>query len=142
MSTSEASNRQKRHIGIGGIIVGVVATIAIEALILGVRWLESSKSPQPLPALIRDMATAVDQITPTFSDRIKARFPIGSDENELISELRSEGFEPRWNLRGEPRVAVLVRGGPACREEWRVFWRTDASDMVAVIGAEYAPICL
>jgi hypothetical protein len=87
------------------------------------------------------MPATVDQITPAFISRVEAQFPVGSDEDKLIAELQSEGFEPQWNYKGG-EIAILVRSDPVCRNEWRIFWRTDAKGAITDITAKYAPICL
>jgi hypothetical protein len=115
-----------------GAIGGTVAVI-VTVIVLS---LSGSHPAEPLPALVRDMPTVVDQITPAFSERIKAKFPIGSDEHRLIPELKNENFVQR-----ESRRAIFFQSSPVCRNEWRVSWSADEKGIITDISAQYAPIC-
>jgi len=125
---------------IAGVVVGAAGLAAVMGVVVVVSWSRGFNA-EPPPALLRDMPTNVDQITPAFSNRVKAQFPVGSPEDKLIAELQREGFEPKWNYQGE-QIAVFVRGKPVCRNEWRVFWRDDGKGAVTAINARFAAICL
>jgi hypothetical protein len=83
--------------------------------------------------------------TPDFDKRIKERFPVGSEESKLLSELRGERFattetqDPSTPYRFS---ALYVAQRIACRESWRIQWNAEQGRIVGIEGWYSGEICL
>ena len=89
-----------------------------------------------VPELGRDLPRSWSDQTPYFDERIKHRFPIGSDKAALVDELRREGFSVRKTTETERwfrHVAVYDQQGP-CRETWSVAWDDDQTKLTNIEG--------
>lgn len=96
-----------------------------------------------VPELGRELPRSWSDQTPYFDDRIKHRFPIGSDQAALVNELRREGFTIRQTIESEHglrHVAVYDHQG-LCRETWSVAWNDDQTKLTN-IEARYHQVCL
>ena len=98
------------------------------------------------PELGRDLPRSWSDQTPYFGDRIKQRFPIGSDEVKLSDELRKEGFAIRENNGDTPAwfkysATYEPSGISACGESWAVSC-DDAQGKIARIEGRYRQVCL
>lgn len=75
--------------------------------------------------------------TPAFEERLKQRFPIGSDEQKLLVELRSEKFkieevkDPSSPHRFSAHYDVSE---VACREEWTIQWTAEQGKITDITG--------
>jgi hypothetical protein len=83
--------------------------------------------------------------TPAFEQRLRERFPVGSDEGRLIAELRSENFSLGDGKRGPPgnyRSSALYEAshGPFCKGEWQIYW-TAAQGIIIEIGGLNREVC-
>jgi len=83
--------------------------------------------------------------TPAFEQRLRERYPVGSDERRLIAELRSEKFtlgEVR-NPPGRYRSSALYEAshGPFCKGEWQIYWTASQGNIVE-IGGMNREVCL
>ena len=100
----------------------------------------SACSEQP-PAMGRNLAR---RDTSHFDERVRQRFPVGSDENQLKAELRNERFsiseihDPanRYQL-----SAVHEVNGVACREDWAILWAAEYGKITGIEG-RIRDICL
>jgi hypothetical protein len=83
--------------------------------------------------------------TSDFDARIRQRFPVGSDEGRLISELRAENFaiaeihDPSSQYR---RMAHYQSHALACRETWTVRWASDQGQITGIEARNSGEICL
>jgi hypothetical protein len=75
--------------------------------------------------------------TPAFEERLRQRFPIGSDEQKLLVEIRSEKFriqevkDPSAPQRFSARYDASEG---ACREEWTIQWAAEQGKITDITG--------
>jgi hypothetical protein len=105
-----------------------------------VATLLSACSAQP-PSMGRNLDR---RDTPHFDERVRQRFPVGSDESQLEAELRSEQFsiaeihDPANRYR---MSAVHEVNGVACREDWTIRWIAEEGKITGIEG-RIRDICL
>jgi len=94
------------------------------------------------PPIVYDLPEGASAATAAFDQRVKTRFPAGSDEAALRDELLREGFVIRASEDSPPIfVATYERGDSTCRVDWTIQWRADGG-RIAELGAKYTPTCL
>ena len=82
--------------------------------------------------------------TPAFEQKLRERFPVGSDEGRLIAELRSEKFvlgevhDPPGRYRSSARYEASH--GPFCKGEWQIYW-TAPHGIITEIGGMNREVC-
>lgn len=96
----------------------------------------------PPPPLGYDLPEGASAASAAFDQRVKARFPVGSDEGALRAELVRERFVIR-TTEDSPVTSIATYELPdaACRVDWTIQWREDAGRIVD-INAKYSPTCL
>jgi hypothetical protein len=83
--------------------------------------------------------------TSDFDARIRQRFPIGSSEGSLITELRAEKFtiteiqDPSDQYR---RRAYYESQNFPCKETWAITWAADQGHITAIQGRNSGELCL
>jgi hypothetical protein len=79
------------------------------------------------------------EITARFDARLHKRFPAGTTESALTSELAHEGFrQTDWGgATGTEHQAERREDTFACNIAARVFWRADAAGRVQSLRGEY-----
>lgn len=81
---------------------------------------------------------------PAFEQRLRERFPVGSDESRLIAELRSEKFtlgeiqDPSSRYRNS--ALYEASHGFACKGEWQIYW-TASKGIINEIGGMNREVC-
>ena len=83
--------------------------------------------------------------TPEFDERIKERFPGGSEQSKLIHELHDERFATTetQNSSGPYRYSARhVAQSIACRESWMIQWNAEHGRIVGIEGWYSGEICL
>ena len=98
-----------------------------------VAMLLSACSAQP-PPMARNLAT---RDTSHFDERVRQRFPVGSDENRLEAELRNERFsiaeihDPanRYQMSARHEVNSMI-----CREDWTILWSAEEGKITGIEG--------
>jgi hypothetical protein len=113
------------------------------AQILGLFSLLALASCSTAPPLIGEgLHGAVKEVPAQFDRRVKARFPIGSDEMVLRGELVREKFVITRD-RDSPFgfSAFYQSGGFGCVVHWRVHWSVFAG-AIAGIDSHWEQICL
>jgi hypothetical protein len=85
----------------------------------------------------------VELVTPYFDDRVRQRFPVGSDEDKLRAELHRESF--RISTTNDPRVGyhylATYQESGACKVTWTVRWNADQGKITNTTAA-YTQTCL
>ncbi len=83
--------------------------------------------------------------TPAFEQRLRKRFPVGSDEQILITELHSEKFTlgEIQDPSSQYRKSALYEAshGFACKGEWQIYW-TASKGIINEIGGMNRGVCL
>lgn len=94
------------------------------------------------PPIVYDLPEGAQAATAAFDQRVKARFPAGSDEAPLRAELVRQRFVIRASEDSPPTfIATYEHGDVSCRADWTIQWREDGG-RIADIGAIYASTCL
>jgi hypothetical protein len=70
--------------------------------------------------------------TKVFDERVKARFPIGMSEVNLIQELRNQGFS--IDRKYFDHESATITRGLVLRTIWSVRWRAKAGRVEEVWG--------
>jgi hypothetical protein len=86
------------------------------------------------PEIGRDLPEDVTQAERIFDARVKARFPVGTDERRLLSELQRQGFRPSPNFGDGIRDASFYRDEFVTKTVWSVRWRANAGHVVEIWG--------
>jgi len=95
-----------------------------------------------LPEMVATLPGEEAGFSHEFDDRIRARFPLGSSEEDLIGYLVSEKFAPEWRRRDAANASALVIDGLICQKIIRVNWRADASGLLTYVNGAYESHCL
>jgi len=83
--------------------------------------------------------------TPAFEQRVRERFPVGSDERQLITELNNENFtlgrvsDPSSRYRNSAQYETSA--GLFCKDEWQIYWSAPQG-LILEIGGVNREICL
>jgi hypothetical protein len=94
------------------------------------------------PPLAYDLPEGGYAATAAFDQRVRARFPVGSDEGPLRAELVRERFVIRVSEDSPPTfIATYEHADVACRVDWTIYWHEDGGRIID-IGARYSPTCL
>jgi hypothetical protein len=95
-----------------------------------------------LPAIARTLPGEESEFSRELNDRIRERFPIGANEDDLIGYLDSEKFTPEWRRRDGPNASFYVRQGLICKQIIRILWRADAAGILTDVSGSYQSQCL
>lgn len=94
---------------------------------------------KPKPPLVRDLPGEWAKAEVEFDRRVKAEFPVGSDERALIGELRHQGFRPNWTTDGARRSANLDLSTMICAIHAEIEWTADGRGKITSIEGKYPP---
>jgi hypothetical protein len=120
----------------------VVAGAALAILlILAMVWLVRAGRHEELPPIAAGIAFGAASSHPNleFTNRLRARFPIGSNVAALSDELDREGF----TIDAAHGKANIKSGkGWPCLEILEVDWKSDARNRVAALDGYYFSACM
>jgi hypothetical protein len=94
------------------------------------------------PLIARNLPAGADRGV-SFDKRVKERFPVGSDEEKMLTELRHEAFTIAQITTDSPRyqfAATYEAHDLACRLIWTVYWSSGNSRITNIAG-DYSSIC-
>lgn len=104
-----------------------------------------SACADPPPPIGRDLPSNFVDAQPVFNQRVKDRFPVGSDEQALIGELRREGFALNAESIAPPSpfksVAEYTAHQIGCRLDWTILWSAKNGNITSITG-RYGAACL
>ncbi len=84
---------------------------------------------------------AADESSAVFDQQVKARFPVGSDENALRLELVRERFVIKRDKESPFRFSATYGASELfCRRDWIIQWNVNAGK-IADIGGKYWLTC-
>ena len=119
--------------------LALVAVLALAATVLA--WFFVWRAP--LPPLARDLPSSGDIASQEFSQRIKQRFPLATAEQDVLSELVSQGFQVQQRDAAAGTSAVIFeQGGFPCKHVWYIWWQADGAGHLTSIDAKYADVCV
>jgi hypothetical protein len=108
-------------------------------------WVATASWRIAEPALIKNLPDAGgSRHNAQFSLRLARRFPVGSSEQLLATELRREGFSliDRDRPTSTQRDAKWHRDGFPCVSDAEVSWTADRNGRIATIDGMYGYVCL
>ena len=142
MSLEERTPQQRRcSLSIASLAAVIVGTSAATALAIFIWLLRVNGAFDPEPPLIRSASVEsgnVDKISEKLGLAVRASFPVGSSENDLIRELAKQKFEPDWG----GRRATYSDTPIICANEYSVLWAVDEMRRLTRISGEFRAICL
>lgn len=94
-----------------------------------------------LPPLAQGLDPDVETAQAEFDARVKRRYPVGTSEEALLTDLRRQGFSIRPAF-GGLRSADLYRSNYCGRTLWSVRWRVGAARKLTSIFGVYGLQCL
>jgi len=115
----------------------LVRTTVTVALVLGL----SACFDSP-PAIGTHLPGTFAVASDAFDQRIKARFPVGSDEAALRTELAREHFVVNQDKDSALSFSARYHASElVCAANWVVRW-SGANKKIVSIGASYKEVCL
>jgi hypothetical protein len=124
----------------------LLAALVLTALVaaFGVRFWRFGGAPA-LPALLQGLTdTRNPAAQEAFVQRLRARFPVGSPETELVEELRKEGFRLKVDAQPPQREASYDRAAglqDVCRRGGNVRWSADEVGKLTDISGGFYVYC-
>ena len=88
---------------------------------------------QKVPEIGRDLPSNYAEGEQIFDQRIKARFPAGTDEKQAIEELQGQGFQLSPSMEGV-RDATFIRKEAVFQTIWSMRWRANDGKISEVWG--------
>ena len=86
------------------------------------------------PFLGRGLPSSYAEGEEVFDMRVKAKFPIGMSEAQLVEELRKQGFSTGSMSKATDWKAATITRGVILRTIWSVRWRAPAGRIEEVLG--------
>jgi hypothetical protein len=127
VTTRISNNRSSRRRGMPRAIgLSILAAMAVGACV---------QTPPPIGRGLPDAAA--------FDKRVKARFPVASDESALRAEAKREGFKIETVSRAPDYQFVASRSVSSipCRSTWTIWWNAQAGKIMSIAG-DYRLSCL
>ena len=104
----------------------------------------ASACTDPAPPIADGLSKTFAPSSPEFNSRIEQRFPVGSSEDALLSELRTQHFvivdDDRQRSSGGGHSAVYELKDMACKQTWTVVWQS-ADKKITQISGDYRQVC-
>jgi hypothetical protein len=102
----------------------------------------SVSSCDAVPPIARDLPSTLADLQPAFDQRVKERFPVGASEQEIVAELRDEGFTPldpkKWKLGTFASVAAYEARRFPCVFDWTIYWSAENGKIAAIKGGFFS----
>lgn len=119
---------------------------ALIAIVLFCGWSAWRCSPYaPLPPIARDLPSDFAKGERVFAARVAARYPLGSPEQFIRSDLRRQGFniDKAHPSRGPRKWEARVSRFNGCGgTEWIIKWRADLQGRLSEVRTIYGATCL
>ena len=90
-----------------------------------------------LPKIVAELPSNVEEANARFDERVTVRFPLGTPEAELISEIVGQGFkllDPFEDELGGINHAVLYRRRFPIVRKWLLCWRSSEGRITQISG--------
>jgi hypothetical protein len=117
----------------GGFAAGVAVTLLVGLI-------SQVFKDTPSPAIFASLPNKTTEIEPAVDSAVKARFPSGSTEDDLIADLSAMGFVIRNGERG--LWADYTAGGSGCMNSFSVEWSATADRLIEEASGYYHLSCL
>ncbi len=86
------------------------------------------------PAFARDLPSNYAEGERVFDKRVKATFPTGMCEDDLVGELRRKGFSIKGPANEADCHSATITRGLIFRQFWSVRWQAKAGQIEDVWG--------
>ncbi len=132
--------------GAATIVKLLLAALVLTALLasFGLRLWRFGGAP-PLPALLEGLGDSREASSQqTFVQRLRERFPPGSKEDDLVQELRKQGFQLKTEGRAPQKEASFDRAAglqDICRRGGNIHWSADESGKLSDVSGGYYVHC-
>jgi hypothetical protein len=119
------------------------AVISVVSIVGTIVWVVVSIGPLPAPRppsqLTKDLRGTWAAISLEMDRRVKAKFPVGSPEDALITELRHEAYTKEdWRAAiDQEHEARREENDGICNKAAYVFWRADSNGALTSVRGEY-----
>ena len=85
-----------------------------------------------VPEIARDLPATYAEGEKIFDSRLKARFPVGTSETDIVEELKRQGFSINEGPNG--RFATFIEKRLVVSNVWNVGWEADNGTLSKVWG--------
>lgn len=119
-------------------VVGCLVSIPI--VLIGLFYLSVRLQDLNRPELVKPPTQGGEVGAWQVTNRLKQRFPVGSDARLLVAYLEKEKF--RINLTSGQNSAVAAWSGLPCGGEISVFWKEDSERKILEIRGSHSIGCL
>lgn len=85
-----------------------------------------------IPKIARDLPATYDEGERVFDARLKARFPVGTEESAVIGELERQGFSIKEGQHGP--FATFIEKKLIVSNVWNVGWEAENGTISKVWG--------
>ncbi|MGA2951539.1 MAG: hypothetical protein ABSD80_04810 [Caulobacteraceae bacterium] len=118
---------------------GVWVVIALVAAGGTALWLLTAPMRSPAPVLTAGLAGSWSEQSVTFDKRVRARYAIGTADQNLGADLDKQGFVRKdWSSSAsQEHLASLTRKGLFCRDVYNVYWRADEAGRLSSVRGEH-----
>ena len=89
---------------------------------------------------VAGLSPGVNDTGAAFEQRLKERYPIGSEESSLVFELWTERFVADGLSEDGEKYAEYSRFSFPCRDKWGISWTTDENGRLATMVGRYVQI--
>ncbi|MDY0874517.1 hypothetical protein [Dongia rigui] len=118
--------------------VSLIASAVLGVVLLaGAFWLESQFGGTP-PEIADGLSPQFVEGSISFNERVKARFPAGTPEGELIDTLRAQGF----SIDVDQKMARFEQRGLICKLVWQVSWKMEQLGAISNVDGAYWGVCI
>lgn len=87
---------------------------------------------EKIPEIARGLPATYAEGEKIFDARLKARFPVGTSETDIVEELKRQGFSISEGPRG--RFATFIEKRLVVSNVWNVGWEADNGMLSMVWG--------
>jgi hypothetical protein len=94
-----------------------------------------------MPEIVATLPGDESQFSRELDDRLRERFPAGTNQNKLIAYLIGANFAPDWPQSGA-NTSFFRFSGLFCDRMARVRWRADPVGELTNVSGSYESHCL
>jgi hypothetical protein len=134
---SDQARPHNRRLKQALVALGVIVFAGALWFALAVAWIVGIF--HPTPQIARGLSNTITVARREFDERVKAAFPVGSSEEEMLDALRRQGFKRQEANFGDLRGRVPYMGVSVprtmCGVSYNVFWEAEQGRLTDVSGS-------
>lgn len=131
METMTEISKKSRNFSMWQIILASISILSIFVFFMFYPPL-----PRP-PEIGRHLPSNFSEGENVFLERVKSHFPAQSNEDDMVYELKNQGF----TVNIDTKEAYFSKSSFPCKLQWRINWLAE-SGLITSVGASYGGICL